>query len=267
MRLGQPEYQEDFGRRMGLGDGADSWKIERLQAYDESGFPSWEAFLAGDWEAALALIEAERAGFARFYRGFAARGASFRRVRIVEAPVSAYVQWEFQVLRVRAECGELGRVLDAGQVADLEAGGPLPELVSLGGQTLYQTLYAGGVPAGAMRYTDPRLIERYQRFAARLYASGEDVTAYFDRAIAPLPPPANALAEAAVDVVRGARVLRVFEDVLGGARLDDAAGLVSGGQEERAVVRDPLCLLHVVGDDDDRDLGGDLGDGLLDPAG
>jgi hypothetical protein len=169
VRLGQPEYQEDFGRRMGLGDGADSWKIKRLQAYDESGFPSWEAFLAGDWEAALALIEAERAGFARFYGGFAARGASFRRVRIVEAPVSAYVQWE--------------------------------------------------------------------------------------------------LAEAAVDVVRGARVLRVFEDVLGGARLDDAAGLVGGGQEERAVVRDPLCLLHVVGDDDDRDLGGDLGDGLLDAAG
>jgi hypothetical protein len=68
--LGQAEYQRDFGGRIWLADGADSWQIERLQAYDEAGFPSWEAFAAGDWPTALALIEAERAGFARFYRRF-----------------------------------------------------------------------------------------------------------------------------------------------------------------------------------------------------
>jgi hypothetical protein len=187
--LGQAEYQRDFGERLRLAGDADSWKIERLQAYDETGFPSWEAFMAGDWSAALALIEAERPGFAEFYRGFAARGAAFRRIRIVEAPVSPYVQWEFQVLRVRAECGELCRVLDAGRVAESEIDGPLPELVSLSGQTLYVTHYAGGVPAGATRFTDQDLIGRYERFAAGLYASGEDLDAYFQRKIAPLPPP------------------------------------------------------------------------------
>jgi hypothetical protein len=187
--LGQAEYQRDFGERTWLADGADSWKIERRQAYDETGFPSWEAFVAGDWSAALALIEEERPGFAEFYRRFAARGAAFRRVRIVEAPVSPYVQWEFQVLRVRAECGELCRVLDAERIADLETHGPLPELVSLCGRTLYRTLYTNGVPAGATRFTDPALIGRYEQFAARLYASGEDLGAYFQRAIARLPPP------------------------------------------------------------------------------
>jgi hypothetical protein len=187
--LGQSEYQRDFGQRSWLADGADSWKIERLQAYDEAGFPSWEAFMAGDWPMALALIEQERAGFAEFYRRFAAAGAAFRRVRIVEAPVSPYVRWEFQVLRVRAECGEQCRVLDAARIADLEIGGPLPELVSLCGQTLYRTLYSGGRPAGATRFTDPDLISRYEQFAARLYAAGEDLDAYFQRAIAPLPPP------------------------------------------------------------------------------
>jgi hypothetical protein len=64
--------------------------------------------------------------------------------------------------------------------------------------------------------TDPDLIGRYEQFAAGLYASGEDLDAYFQREIAPLPPP-NWLAEAAVHVVGGARVLGVFEDLLGGA--------------------------------------------------
>jgi len=187
--LGQAEYQQDFGERIWLAESADSWKIERLQAYDETGFPSWEAFVAGDWPAALALIEEERQGFAEFYRRFAARGAAFRRIRIVEAPISPYVQWEFQVLRLRAECGERCRVLDADRVAELEIDGPLPELVSLCGRTLYRTLYAGGVPAGATRFTDPDLIGRYERFAERLYASGEDLATYFQREIAPLPPP------------------------------------------------------------------------------
>src|SRR5262245_15276732 len=61
-------------------------------------------------------------------------------------------------------------------------------------------------------------------------------------------------AEAAVDVVGGPGVLRVLEDLRRGAGLDDAARLVLGGQEERAALGDPLGLLHVVGDDDDRHL-------------
>ncbi len=39
--LGQAEYQRDFGERMWLADGAESWKIERMQAYDEAGLSSW----------------------------------------------------------------------------------------------------------------------------------------------------------------------------------------------------------------------------------
>jgi hypothetical protein len=103
------------------------------------------------------------------------------------------VQWEFQVLRVRAECGELCRVLDAERIADLETHSPLPELVSLCGQTLYRTLYTDGVPAGATRFTDPALISRYEQFAAHLYAYGEDLGVYFRRAIARLPPPDSGL--------------------------------------------------------------------------
>lgn len=46
--LGQDEYTRDFEARSWLSDGADSWKLERMQFYDETGFPSWDAFVAGD---------------------------------------------------------------------------------------------------------------------------------------------------------------------------------------------------------------------------
>jgi hypothetical protein len=195
VRLAQAEYERDFGARLWLADGTDLWKLERLQHYDETGFPSWDAFAAGDWAAALRLINAERPGFTAFYREFARHRGAMRRVRIVEEPVSAYLQWEFHVLRVRAECGERCRVLDAARVDGLEAGRVLPDLVSLCGKTLYQVRYTDtGQPAGAIRFTDPGLIARYEEFAAALWESAEDVGAYFRRAIAPLPPPRPALA-------------------------------------------------------------------------
>jgi hypothetical protein len=53
-RLSQDEYGRDFAARLWLADGADSWKLERMQFYDEAGFPSWDAFAAGDWERACA---------------------------------------------------------------------------------------------------------------------------------------------------------------------------------------------------------------------
>ena len=58
-----------------------------------------------------------------------------------------------------------------------------------------------------------------------------------------------------MDVVGGTGVDGVVEDILGGPRLDDVPGLAfSVDQEEGAVVRDPLRLLHVVRDDHDGDV-------------
>ena len=139
-RLAQAEYQRDFGARLWLAK-KKKWKLERLQNYAETGFASWEAFVAGDWRAALELIEQERAGFRAFYRRFAEHGGGFRRLRIVEEPVAPYVQWEFHVLLARADCGELCRVLHADRITALEANHQLADLVSLCGQTLYRTLY------------------------------------------------------------------------------------------------------------------------------
>src|SRR5262245_18323059 len=75
-------------------------------------------------------------------------------------------------------------------------------------------------------------------------------------------------AEAAMDVVRRALVARVPEDLRGRALLDEASGLAQRvDEEEAAVVRHPHGLLHVVRDDDDRHLVGQLGDRALDDPG
>src|SRR5690242_4417270 len=66
-------------------------------------------------------------------------------------------------------------------------------------------------------------------------------------------PGVSGLAEAAVDVVGGAGVVRLVEHLLRRARLHDVPGRVLGGEEEGAIARYALRLLHVVGHDHDRD--------------
>jgi hypothetical protein len=190
-RLRQDEYERDFGSRLWLAEGADSWKFERMRFYDETGFPGWDAFAAGDWQRSLALYDDLRPDLLAFNRRHAERHASFRRVRVVATEVSPYLHWEMYCLRVRAECGESIRVLPEARLAAVEAAiGTAPDLVSLCGATLYVTLYdAAGRPGGAKRFTDPGVVARYETFASDLYESGEDLAVYFDREIAHRPPP------------------------------------------------------------------------------
>src|SRR5665213_3739185 len=74
-------------------------------------------------------------------------------------------------------------------------------------------------------------------------------------------------AELAIDIVKRPLVGRSAENGLGPSRLDHPSGPILLGQEERAVVRDALSLLHVVGHDHDGHLVGDVLDRLLDAQG
>ncbi|HEY0936885.1 MAG TPA: hypothetical protein VGD91_24515 [Trebonia sp.] len=189
-RLDRARYEQDFGVSLGRADGADSWKLERRQSYSEAGFPSWEAFVAGDWDGALRLYEAERPAISAFQQELRRHRSHFYRVRVVAEPVSPYVQWEMHCLRLRAECGENIRVIDHREVSGFESDGPLPELVSLCGHVLYHTVYdESGRPDGAVSYRDAELVRRYEDFARALYQAGEGIESYFGRKIAGLPPP------------------------------------------------------------------------------
>jgi hypothetical protein len=190
-RLDNAEYGRAFRLRDEAIRDGESWKLERLQHFEEVGSPSRDALRRGDWRAALALLEERRSALRRIEADDQARGSVFHRVRVVQEPLSPYVQWELHSLRIRAEYGERVRVLDAERVAAAEREGLLPELVVQDGEVLYRVLYTTeGAPRGALRFTDPEVVGPWTACIRDAYAAAEDIASYFVRVVAPLPPPA-----------------------------------------------------------------------------
>jgi hypothetical protein len=161
-RLSQEEYGRDFADRLWLADTRDTWKLERMQFYDETGFPGWDAFAAGDWDRSMELYDEMRPELEAFFGRYRERGSRFCRIRVVETPLTPYLHWELHCLRIRAQCGA----------------------------TLYATEYDDAAkPGGARRFTDRQVIAAYEGLAGELFSSGEDLESYFHRELAPLPPP------------------------------------------------------------------------------
>ncbi len=188
--LSQAEYDADFSQREWAVDGFDSWKLERRQHFQEPRNESWRAFARGDWAEALRLIDGRRASLRALAEKAAAHDTRLLRVRVVEHPIVPYLQWELNSLRVRADCGELIRVVTAAQVARHEQDGLLPELLTLGRDVVYRIEYdEAGLAAGAVRYLDATATTRVATFIRGLYDAGEDIQDFFDRDVAHLPPP------------------------------------------------------------------------------
>ncbi|RLK61881.1 DUF6879 family protein [Actinokineospora cianjurensis] len=182
-RLALAQYRADFAERQRAIRGGDSWKFERRQYFEEHHLGSDE-FRRGDRRAARRAIDAGRAEFANWVTQDNANGTTFYRVRVVEEPLTSYLQWEILLLRAQAECGNKIRVVPAEVIRNLEVHGVLPEVVTLGGQTLYEVVYTpSGVLDGGVRYFDQRKIEHWQTFVERLYESGEDVVNYAARTL------------------------------------------------------------------------------------
>ncbi|BBA98816.1 hypothetical protein RVR_5158 [Actinacidiphila reveromycinica] len=190
-RLDRPAYHEEFFRIFSSGIRYMN-KLERGQHFKERGFASWEAFAAGEWDAAIELIEERRGGYAQQMRDAGRLGVFQRRLRVVEFPLTPYVQWELHVLRVRTQEGDAVRVLDARTVADIEKQHPVPEVVVLGDVVMFEVKYdADGNADGANRFTDPALIAETSAGFDALYAGAEEYEAFFAREVAPLPPPST----------------------------------------------------------------------------
>ncbi|WP_051839263.1 DUF6879 family protein [Streptomyces sp. NRRL F-5126] len=189
-RLTTEAYRRDFRLRDGEVTGRDSWKLERRQQFEEGPSPSWDAFRRGDWQEALRLHGEKRDRWERIAREDRARGSVFHRVRVVEEPLTPYLQWELHALRVQGESGSPVRVVGAEKVRPLEAVRSLPEVVTLGGGVLYEVRYTQqGLLDGAVRHTEPGLVARWEECIAGLYEGGEDIVSYVDRRVAPLPAP------------------------------------------------------------------------------
>ncbi len=189
-RLTLAEYDHDFDERYARILGRDSWKLERLQHFEEHDNPSREALRRGDWDEACRLLEQRRDGLREAAEQDRRQRTVFHRVRVVEKPFTAYLQWELHSLRIKTEYDEVVRVVDADRLELPESDAPLPEIVLLGGETLYEVIYTdAGVLDGAVRFTDPELVKAWEDFVRGLYDKGEDIRSYFEREVAPLPPP------------------------------------------------------------------------------
>lgn len=190
--LALDEYWADFNKRFWQTTAPGFWKLERQQHFQEPNDESWRAFAAGDWDEAMRIVEGQRAELTEYYCRAAEQGFASKRVRIVEKPIVPYLQWELHVLRLRHECGGLTRVIGPDQVASFEAGGPLPEIYTLGLDLMYEAVYdAGGTLAAARRFTDRDLIARCQRLIEDLYQLGEPLDEFFTREVATLEPPSG----------------------------------------------------------------------------
>ncbi|MDX3527048.1 hypothetical protein P1P75_11500 [Streptomyces sp. ID05-39B] len=188
-RLDRSTYHADLSRIYSGGIGFLN-KLERGQHFKERGFPSWEAFADGDWERALSLAEERREDYAEELRKASRLGVAHRRLRVVEFPVTPYVQWELFVLRVRVDLGDDIRIIDARDISNIERSRPVPEVVILGDAAMYEVVYdEDGNAAGANRYTDRSLIRETNAGFDTLYERGEGFHDFFDREIVTLAPP------------------------------------------------------------------------------
>jgi hypothetical protein len=189
-RLSLDEYLEDYGARFAKLRGGGTWKIERQQEFAEPGEASWEAFARGDWSGALRLLNEMRPALVDFFGDVSRKGARIRRVRVVELPISPYLIWELNVLRVRAECGEHIRVVEPESIESLEREDTLPEILVLGTETVYQVLYGeDGAAEGAILSTERDIVSRWTAVAEGLYAKGEELSRFFAKKVAGLRPP------------------------------------------------------------------------------
>lgn len=186
-RMDLPAYYADFEKNFSRA--REFLKLERGQSFAEPGDDSWEAFDRGDWEESMRLLEARRADLVKYHQETAAAGTSTARIRIVSLPLTPYLQWELNLLKVRDETGGPIRVLPASDVAGLEDRGPLPEIYTMDTTVMYEAVYdANGVLEAANRYTDPDLVSRCRDFISGLYERGEPVAGFFRREVAHLPP-------------------------------------------------------------------------------
>jgi hypothetical protein len=190
-RLTDKEFFADFNHRFWRNTAF--YKLERAQHFAEPHDPSWQAFAHGRWEEALDLIEARRPLLEAQHRKATDSGTVPRRIRIVEEPLTPYLQWELHLLQLRDQVtGGTIRVLPAMFVAADEHayGSRLPEVSIMDDAAMYLHKFdAHGVQDHNLRYTDAETVQTWLDYTERLWNSGWPLADYFDSYVRCLPAP------------------------------------------------------------------------------
>lgn len=190
VRLLGDDYYNHFNQQFWKTGVSGFWKLERLQHFEEPGDESWVAFDEGNWHRSLTLLEQRRSALRAHYARISTSGFETWRIRIVEHPLTDYMQWELHLLRLRDQLGGHTRIVHANEIERLEESGRLPELITLGDDVMYEILYdETGLQEGGVLYTETDLIGRCREFIKHLYEQGEPISNYFEREVASLEPP------------------------------------------------------------------------------
>lgn len=188
-RLSLDEYLRDYHARFWRTGPSGCWKLERRQTFREPNNASWEASARGEWDRAIELLHQARDNVREYQRKILDHGFEFRRLRIVEKPYSPYLIWELNSILIRHEYGERIRVLPAAELSGLEIGEPLPEILVLGTDVVYQVIYdETGTATGAVRTTRSDTVRSWAGFIRGLFGRGENLADFFVREIAGLRP-------------------------------------------------------------------------------
>ncbi|WP_042396853.1 DUF6879 family protein [Streptacidiphilus carbonis] len=190
MKVDIPTYFVEFDRAFWRIGSAGFWKLECRQDYQETKSASWEAFRRGDWSGSLRLFHEQRSEFEAYYARISAVGFLHHRARVVEEPVTPYLQWELHLLQTKDQYGEGVSILTTDRLAALGVTAPLPDVVVLGREVAYEVHYTDqGQLDGATRHSARAVVDDARAFIQRLHGDGEPLASYFPRAIAGLRPP------------------------------------------------------------------------------
>ncbi|MFB9908423.1 DUF6879 family protein [Allokutzneria oryzae] len=93
-------------------------------------------------------------------------------------------------MRQRTQLGERIRVVGRRDVARFERQGPLPEIVTVGADAVYEMLYdADGAISGAVLSELSLDVTAWREFIQELYWASEGIDSFFEQRVAPLEPP------------------------------------------------------------------------------
>lgn len=188
--LSPDEYLADFKQRFWESGAGGCWKLERQQHFVEPANESWQAFDAGNWSRSLELLEQKRPDLEQYESLLVRNNMSVRRVRVVETPLSPYLVWELNALRIREESGGAINVVGREAVTDFEHSAELPEVFVIGSTVVYEVRYDDhGALTGAIRSLDTAAVQHWTDIARTLYGRGEQLAAFYHREVAGLRPP------------------------------------------------------------------------------
>jgi hypothetical protein len=137
----------------------------------------------------MRLLEDRREDLSKYHREAMEAGTLTHRARIVALPLTPYLQWELNLLKIRDETGGPVRIIDVSEISDLEKQERLPEIYTMDCAVMYQAVYDDqGVLEHALKYTDEALVLQCKIFIEALYKRGEAISSFFEREVAYLPP-------------------------------------------------------------------------------